>query len=128
MAAAQAARAAAPPPVRQPRPQRTSVAVHPFEVLHQSGITMVNGTSTSSPLTAAEAQLCNDVVGESGTSVVASRFSVLRHLRSILIHIIMGSLWQRMRLFHRKRLTLVMIPRLLPGLGFGKQFPNEPQA
>ena len=61
-AAAQAAWAAAFPPVRQPRPQRTSVAVHPSEVLHQSGSTMVNGTL--SPLTATEVHLFNDVVGE----------------------------------------------------------------
>ena len=60
-AAAQAARAAAPPPARQPRPQRTSVAINPSEVLHQSGVAMVNGTL--GPLTATEAQDFNDVVG-----------------------------------------------------------------
>ena len=46
--------------------QRTSVAIHPIEVLHQSGITMVNGTL--GPLTATEAQLFNDVVGGFGPS------------------------------------------------------------
>ena len=61
-AAAQAAWAAAPPAVRRPHPQRTSLAEHPSEVLYQSGITMVNGTL--GPLTATEAGLFNDVVGE----------------------------------------------------------------
>ena len=65
-AAAQAAQAAAPPPVRQSRPQRASVAVHPSEVLQQSGITMVNGAL--GPLTATEAHLFNAVVGDLGTS------------------------------------------------------------
>ena len=65
-AAAQAARATTPPPPRQPRPQRTSVATNPFEVLHQSGVTMVGGTL--GPLTATEAQAFNDVVGEFGAS------------------------------------------------------------
>ena len=46
---------------RQPRPQRTSVDVNPSEVLHQSGVAMVNGTL--GPLTATEAQDFNDVVG-----------------------------------------------------------------
>ena len=67
-AAAQAAQAAAPPPVRQSRPQRASVAVHPSEVLHQSGITMVNGTL--GPLAATEAHLFDAIViiGDLGTS------------------------------------------------------------
>ena len=65
-AAAQAARAAAPPSTRQPRPQHTSVAVHPSEVLHQSGFTMVNGTLD--PLTGTTAQLFEDVVAEFGAS------------------------------------------------------------
>ena len=67
-ATAQAARAAAPPPVRQPHPQRTSVVVHriPSEVLHQSGITKVNGTK--GPLTATEAHLFDAVVRELSTS------------------------------------------------------------
>ena len=64
--AAQAARAAAPPPARQSRPQRTSVAVDPSEVLHQSGVAMVNGAL--GPLTAAEAQDFNAIVGEFGAS------------------------------------------------------------
>ena len=69
--AAQAARATAPPPARQPRPhdQRTSVAINPSEVLHPAGFTMVNGTLGS--LTATEAQAFNDiidVVGEFGAS------------------------------------------------------------
>ena len=59
-AAAQAAWAAAPPPVGQPRPQRTSVANHPSEVLHKTGVTMVDGTL--GPLTATEAQLFYHVV------------------------------------------------------------------
>ena len=58
-AAAQAAQAAAPPPVRQSRPQRASVAVHPSEVLHQSGITMVDGTL--GPLAATEAHFFDAV-------------------------------------------------------------------
>ena len=62
----QAARAATPPPPRQPRPQRTSVAINPSEVLHQSGVTMVGGTL--GPLTATEARAFNDVVGEFGAS------------------------------------------------------------
>ena len=65
-AAAQAARATAPPPARQPRPQRTSVAINPSEVLHQAGVTMVNGTLGS--LTATEAQAFNDVMDEFGAS------------------------------------------------------------
>ena len=58
-AAAQAARAAA-------RPQRTSVAINPSEVLHQSGVAVVNGTL--GPLTATKAQAFNDVVREFGAS------------------------------------------------------------
>ena len=65
-AAAQAARAAAPPPVRQSCPQRASVAVHPSEGLHQSGITMFN--ETLGPLAATEARLFDAVVGDLGTS------------------------------------------------------------
>ena len=65
-AAAQAARATAPPPARQPRPQRTSVAINPSEVLHQAGVTMVSGTLGS--LTATEAQAFDDVMGEFGAS------------------------------------------------------------
>ena len=65
-AAAQAAQAAAPPPARQPRPQRTSVAINPSEVLHQSGVAMITGTL--GPLTATEALAFNDVVGEFGAS------------------------------------------------------------
>ena len=65
-AAAQAAQAAAPLPARQPRPQRTSVAMNPSEVLHQSGDAMVNGTL--GPFTATEAQDFNDVVGKFGAS------------------------------------------------------------
>ena len=65
-AAAQAARATAPPPTRQPHPQRTSVAINPSEVLHQSGVAMVKGPRV--PLTATEAQAFNDVVGEFGAS------------------------------------------------------------
>ena len=58
-AAAQAARAAAPAPVSQSRPQHASVAVHPSEVLHQSGITMVDGTL--GPLAATEAHFFDAV-------------------------------------------------------------------
>ena len=65
-AAAQAARAAAPALARQPRPQRTSVAINPSEVLHQSGVAVVNGTL--GPLTATKAQAFNDVVREFGAS------------------------------------------------------------
>ena len=65
-AAAQAAWAAAPPPVRQPHPQRISVAINPSEVLHQSGVAMVNGAL--GPLTATEAQDFNDVGGKFGAS------------------------------------------------------------
>ena len=65
-AAAQAARAAAPPPARQPRPQRTAVAIAPSEVLHQSGVAMVDGAL--GPLTAAEARDFNAIVGEFGAS------------------------------------------------------------
>ena len=55
--------------------------------------------------------------------VVASRLSVLRHLHSIMIHIIMRSLWQHMRLFHRNMIDIAYEPLgCLPGLGFGKQF------
>ena len=50
-----------PPPARQPRPQRTSVAINPSEVLHQARVTMVNGTAT-------EAQAFDDVMGEFGAS------------------------------------------------------------
>ena len=57
---------ATPPPPRQPRPQRTSVAINPSQVLHQSGITLVGGTL--GPLTATEARAFNDVVGEFGAS------------------------------------------------------------
>ena len=53
-AAAQAAWAAAPSPARQQRPHRTSVAINPSEVLHQSRVTMVNGTL--GPLTATSFQ------------------------------------------------------------------------
>ena len=67
-AAAQTARATAPPPARQPRPQRTSVAINPSEVLHQAGVTMVNGTFNLGSLTAIEAQAFNDIVGEFGAS------------------------------------------------------------
>ena len=49
-----------------PRPQCTSVAINPSEVLHQSGVTMVDGTL--GPLTATEARAFNDVVGEFGAS------------------------------------------------------------
>ena len=48
------------------RPQRASVAVHPSEVLHQSGIFMVNGTL--GPLAATEAHLFHAVLGGLGTS------------------------------------------------------------
>ena len=65
-AAAQAARAAVPPPARQPRPQRTSVAINPSEVLHESGVSMVNGTL--GPLMATEAQAFSDVVRGFGAS------------------------------------------------------------
>ena len=51
---------------RQPRPQRTSVAINPSEVLHQSGATIVD--RTLGPLTATEARALKDVVGEFGAS------------------------------------------------------------
>ena len=63
---AAAAQSAAPPPARQPRPQRASVTIHTSEVLHHSGVAMVNGTL--GPLTATEAQDFNDVAGEFGAS------------------------------------------------------------
>ena len=67
-AAAQAARAAAPPPLGNHVPNALlwPLAINPFEVLHQSGVAMVNGTL--GPLTATEAQDLNDVVGEFGAS------------------------------------------------------------
>ena len=65
-AAAQAARAAATPPARQPRPQRTPVAINPSEVLHQSGVTVVK--ATLGPLMATEARAVDDVVGDFGAS------------------------------------------------------------
>ena len=48
------------------RPRRTSVAINPSEVLHQAGVTMVNGTLGS--LTATEAQAFDAVMGEFGAS------------------------------------------------------------
>ena len=48
------------------RPQRTSVAIDPSEVLHQSGVAMVDGAL--GPLTAAEARDFNAIVGEFGAS------------------------------------------------------------
>ena len=73
-----------------------SVAINPSEVLHQSGVTMVDGTL--GPLTATEARAFNDVVGEFGASD-GGRLPVLHRLRGIMIHAVMGFLWQRMRLF-----------------------------
>ena len=51
--------------------------------------------------------------------MMASRLSVLCHLHSIMIHIIMGSLGQRMRLFHRSHdWHWVWHPRLFAWGGF----------
>ncbi len=58
-AAAQAAQAAAPPGPR--RPQRASVAVDPSEVLHWSGVFVVD--APFGPLTATEAQAFHDIMG-----------------------------------------------------------------
>ena len=64
----EAAQAATFPPVRQPRPQRNSVAIDLTEVLHQSGVTIIDRTLGS--LAAAEAEASNDLVGGLGTSDV----------------------------------------------------------
>ena len=58
-AAAQAAQAAAPPGPR--RPQRASVAVDPSEVLHWSGVFVVD--APFGPLTPKEAQAFHDIMG-----------------------------------------------------------------
>ena len=47
-------------------PNALSVAIDPSEVLHQSGVAMVNGAL--GPLTAAEARDFNAIVGEFGAS------------------------------------------------------------
>ena len=60
-----AARAAAPPPTRQSRPPRNSVAINPTEILHQSGVSMVREPIR---LTAAEVQIFDGIVGGLGTS------------------------------------------------------------
>ena len=55
--------------------------------------------------------------------MVASRLSVLHHLHSIMIHIFIGSLWQRMRPNYRIAMDIGYDPLgFLPGVGFGKQF------
>ena len=59
-AAAQAARATAPPPVRQPRTGQSSVAIDPSEVLRQSGVTLASNTFGT--LTPTEAQAYNDIM------------------------------------------------------------------
>ena len=63
-AAAHASRMAAPPPARQS--PRSSVAIDPTEILHQSGVFMVR--EPMGPLTAAEAQIFDGIVGGLGTS------------------------------------------------------------
>ena len=92
-AAAQAARAATPSPPRQPRPQHPSVAVNPSEVLHQSGVTMVDGTL--GPLTTTEARAFNDVVGEFGASnggiQASSAASFTGHYDTMLSWVFLGS-------------------------------------
>ena len=68
-AAAQAARAAAPGPARQQRPQHTSVGTDPTEVLYWSRLTTSAVKGTLGPLPATETQAFKDVMGVLGTSV-----------------------------------------------------------
>ena len=75
-------------PASQPRPQRISVAINPSEVLHQSGVAMVDGML--GPLTATEARAFNDVVGNLVPRMVVFRLLVLHRLRGIMIQCCLG--------------------------------------
>ena len=59
---------------------------------------MVNGAL--GPLTAAEARDSMLLWGNLVPHMVVSRLPVLHCLRGIMIHIVLSSLWQRLRLFY----------------------------